>query len=475
MKRIIYLAIALGMTSPLVNSCRESALEPALSQDKPLEGNVNNAEALKSLLSGIYSRMSDGSYYGRDVILYGEVRSDNAFSSGATHRFVELGQMKLIDNSIEPNSVWPQLNSIIVSTNIIINANNVSGNKDEVAHYKGESYALRALAHFDLLKIFGQQDVAGEGGMSALGIPYVKEFGEVITPKRNTVQEVYDNIMADLDRAISLMPASKDSPTRHTITTNAVKALKARVALYFKQYDIAAKYAKEVIDSGEYNIASPEEFATTFNTDSTSNQIFSIDNNDTDNTGINSLARIYTSRKKHGFGDIEFLKDLYSIYEDSDVRKEFFTISEKATEEENRYRCKKMVDPSLVGSYDIPIIRYEEVILIYAEALLKQGNASTALTYLNQIAENRGETPYQVATMDNILLERRKEFAGEGFRFYDLVRTGRDIPVVDKTLQTYGGGPNRDQAVPYGSYKLAFPFQLRELRANKFIKQNKGY
>ena len=142
MKRIIYLAIALGMTSPLVNYCRESALEPALSQDKPLEGNVNNAEALKSLLSGIYSRMSDGSYYGRDVILYGEVRSDNAFSSGATHRFVELGQMKLIDNSIEPNSVWPQLNSIIVSTNIIINANNVSGNKDEVAHYKGEAYSI---------------------------------------------------------------------------------------------------------------------------------------------------------------------------------------------------------------------------------------------------------------------------------------------------------------------------------------------
>ena len=136
----------------------------------------------------------------------------------------------------------------------------------------------------------------------------------------------------------------------------------------------------------------------------------------------------------------------------------------------------KYVDATYTGSYDIPVIRYEEVVLIYAESrLLGYGDSTTALTYLNQIASNRGATTYTSATLDNILLERRREFAGEGFRFYDLVRTGRNLPLVDDNLQTYGQGQNKDQPVLYGSYNLAFPIPLGELRANPNMRQNYNY
>lgn len=469
MKKVIYIALVLGSLATVLDSCRDSALEPTLAQDKTLEGNVNTVSDLRNLLNGAYNRMSQYEYYGRNYIIYGEVRSDNAFSSAATNRFVQTAEMKLNNTDNDPTDTWMRLFSTLAPVNIVINANRsaVSGDAATINHYVGEAYAIRAMMHFDALKLYGQQDVTGQGGMNALGVPYVTTFGTVGIPSRESAQVVYNKIQADLDTALSLMSASLNNTSSHYMTTNAVKALKARVALHFKDYVVAAQYAKEVIDSGSYSVASSSAFASTFNTDSTNNQIFSIANSVNDNIGNNSLANIYQGR----YGDVQFLKDLYDKYEATDVRKSLLTSSGT-----NRYRMSKYVDAAYVGSYDIPVIRYEEVVLIYAEArLLGYSDSTNALAYLNQIASNRGASSYTSATLDNILLERRKEFAGEGFRFYDLVRTGRNLPLVDDNLQTYGQGQNKDQPVLYGSYNLAFPIPLGELRANPNMRQNYNY
>ena len=453
----------------MLDSCRDSALEPTLAQDKKLEGNVNTVSDLRNLLNGAYNRMSQYEYYGRNYIVYGDVRSDNAFSSAATNRFVQTSELKLNNTDNDPTETWMRLFNALAPANIVINANRsaISGDTSKINHYIGEAYAIRAMIHFDALKLYGQQDVTGQGGMNALGVPYVTTFGTVEIPSRESVQVVYDRVQADLDTALSLMSTSLDDTSSHYMTTNAVKALKARVALHFKDYVVADQYAREVINSGIYRVATSFEFASTFNTDSTTNQIFSIANSINDNIGNNSLANIYQG----SYGDVQFLKDLYDQYESTDVRKSLLTSSGT-----NRYRMSKYVDATYTGSYDIPVIRYEEVVLIYAESrLLGYGDSTTALTYLNQIASNRGATTYTSATLDNILLERRKEFAGEGFRFYDLVRTGRNLPLVDGNLQTYGQGGHRNQPVPYGSYKLAFPIPLGELRANPNMRQNYNY
>lgn len=469
MKKIVYIALALGSLITVLDSCRDSALEPTLAQDKKLEGNVNTVSDLRNLLNGAYNRMSQYEYYGRNYIVYGDVRSDNAFSSAATNRFVQTSEMKLNNTDNDPTETWMRLFNALAPANIVINANRsaISGDTSKINHYIGEAYAIRAMIHFDALKLYGQQDVTGQGGMNALGVPYVTTFGTAENPSRESAQVVYNRIQADLDTALSLMSTSLDDTSSHYMTTNAVKALKARVALHFKDYVVADQYAREVINSGNYRVATSFEFASTFNTDSTNNQIFSIANSVNDNIGNNSLANIYQG----SYGDVEFLKDLYDQYESTDVRKSLLTSSGT-----NRYRMSKYVDATYTGSYDIPVIRYEEVVLIYAESrLLGYGDSTTALTYLNQIASNRGATTYTSATLDNILLERRKEFAGEGFRFYDLVRTERNLPLVDGNLQTYGQGGHRNQPVPYGSYKLAFPIPLGELRANPNMRQNYNY
>lgn len=118
--------------------------------------------------------------------------------------------------------------------------------------------------------------------------------------------------------------------------------------------------------------------------------------------------------------------------------------------------------------YDIPILRYEEVILNYAEALFELGDAANALTYLNMITSNRLANDYTEATKANIMQERRRELCFEGFRFDDLARTHSDIPLVSPLEQTHGGPA-------YGSYNFAFPIPIAEINANSNMVQNKGY
>ena len=368
----------------------------------------------------------------------------------------------MINSDGYASDTWNRIYMVINSANVIANLdlNKITGDTNLKNHYLGEALVVRALAHFDLLKLYGQQHVTGKGYMSALGIPYIKnlEYGVAITPKRNTVQEVYDFAIADLDKAISLM-SSKNDTNNHYLSLNAAYAIKARIALYFKQYTVARDAAKHVIDSGVYKIAGSSDFASTFTTDATSNQIFSIDYNTADYVGNNSLGAIYWGPS---YGDIVMLNDLYSKYETADVRKSLL----KDQSAGETYRNRKFA--TVNGIEDIPVIRYEEVILTYAEAALKTGDTSNALTYLNMIPSNRGGSPYTSATLDNILLERRKEFAGEGFRFYDLARTDQSLPLVDSARQTYG-------SINYGSHKYAFPIPLTEITANAYMIQNEGY
>ncbi|ATA70118.1 RagB/SusD family nutrient uptake outer membrane protein [Capnocytophaga sputigena] len=456
MKKVIY---TLFSTALLATGCAD--LDPTLEQDKSLEGGINSVEDIRSVLNSAYNYMSLREYYGRDVIIFGEVRSDNAYSDANSNRFVSVAKMDMTRTDAYASDTWTRINQTIVSTNVVINADRakITGDVTTLNHYLGEAYAIRALAHFDLLKLYGQQYQQSDR-TKALGVPYTKVFGKAIYPARETVQRTYELIMEDLNAAISNLSASKNDASAHYITTFAAYALKARVALFFEDWATARDAAKYVIDNkgSRLDIAAADDFAKTFTTDNTKNQIFSIANNDSDNTGVNSLGNIYFG----SYGDVVMLNDLYSKYEAGDVRKTLFSEIRAG----KTYRMRKQTD--IIGAQDIPVIRYEEVVLTYAEALFRLGDTTNALAQLNLIPAKRGATAYTSATLENILLERRKEFAGEGFRFYDIARNRQDMPLVDTALQTYG-------TVTYGSYKYSFPIPDAEMGANSNMKQNQGY
>ena len=456
MKKVIYTLFSIAL---LATGCTD--LDPTLEQDKILGESIKSVEDVRSVLNSAYNRMSLREYYGRDVIIFGEVRSDNAYSDANSNRFITVAKMDMNRTDAYASETWTRINQTIISTNVVINADRakITGDVTTLNHYLGEAYAIRALAHFDLLKLYGQQYQESDR-TKALGVPYTKVFGKAIYPARETVQRTYELIMEDLNAAISNLSASKNDASAHYITTFAAYALKARVALFFEDWAIARDAAKYVIDhkGSRLDIAAADDFAKTFTTDNTKNQIFSIANSDSHYTGVNSLGNIYFG----SYGDVVMLNDLYSKYETGDVRKALFSEVKAG----KTYRMRKQTD--IIGAQDIPLIRYEEVVLTYAEALFRLGDTTNALVQLNLIPAKRGATAYTSATLENILLERRKEFAGEGFRFYDIARNKQDMPLVDAVLQTY-------ETVTYGSYKYSFPIPDDEMGANGNMVQNQGY
>jgi hypothetical protein len=443
----------------LVAACNINDLEPTLTNDKDVEVSLKNLEDLQGIANGMHDRMTVTAYYGRNMQIYGEVRSDNCFANGTSGRFIPEAQMMVTpDNS---NGPWEAMYSVIASANIIINANleSLSGDKQKIGQIAGQAYIARAMAHFDLLRLYGQQHAGG-----TLGIPHVIKYkSDNRLPLRNTVEENKKAIFDDIETGLSLMTEAGNPKTKQFISTYTGYALKARVALYFKEWEKAKTAAQTVVNSGKFEIAGASDFVNSWKTKNGVNSIFELAASTTDNLGINGLQFIYRGPT---YGDIEVLDNLKTIFDENDVRNSPAMIGYETIAGKQRLRNMGKY-PSADFSDNIALMRYEEIILILAESKIELGEAG-ALDILNLVPAKRGATLYTEATKANVLLERRKELCFEGFRFDDLARTGSEIPLVDQYRQTHGGPK-------YGSYKYAFPIPTVEMNANSNMVQNEGY
>jgi len=241
----------------------------------------------------------------------------------------------------------------------------------------------------------------------------------------------------------------------------AAKALESRVAVYFGDWDRAVSAAEEVINSEMYSIISADSYVSSWTGDGGSNVIFELAASQVDNAGINGLAYMYQiNADGSGYGDVVATPEVLDIYEDSDVRLGILDTEGDWIRNTGKY-------PDNVNfTNNIPLIRYEEVILNYAEALLETGG--DALTQLNKIPANRDATFYTEATKENILLERRRELIFEGFRYDDQLRTGMSMEAI-------GTNGLVMEVLDYPSYLFAWPIPLSELNANSNMVQNDGY
>lgn len=454
-KHIIIILLSFGLFS----ACSQEDLDPTLDQVKNIETSINTVGDLEDVLVGAYNRMSDFTLYGRNSIILGEVFSDNCTSNANSNRFVDEARMDLLATNEIADNLWETAYQTITQTNIVIGAKELEGEQESIDNIKGQAYALRALIHFNLVKYYGQQHVNG-GDLSSLGVPYVTTFKDLdnLAPARNTVKEVRDMAYADLETARGLMSEELNS-TNEYITTYAVDAIEARIALYFGDWDKALTAANSVINSGAFSIASSTDFLANFALDNTPNSIFEMSYNGIDKPDINGLYYIYQGPS---YGDVIALPNLVAIYGTNDVRGLGGVISDVGGTFRNTGKY-----PSASMDDNVSIIRYAEIILIKAEALFEKGSPD-AITWLNKIPANREAALYTSATKENILLERRKELAFEGFRFHTLARTHQDIPAPDSVLQTHGG-PD------YGSYNYALPIPSAEVNANGNMVQNAGY
>ncbi len=475
MKNLIKL-YSLIFASLLMVSCGDEDLEPTLAMDKDTATGIQNADDLRSVLNSAYNRMTSSGYYMRDFIVMGEVRTDNMYANMNSGRFSSSD----MNHSSDGYGPWGTIYGVIAITNIVANVDvsSLDGNPAEINHIIGQAHALRALCHFDLLRNYGQHFVDGQGGAGSLGVPYVKTYKDPanLSPARDTVLSNVTDIMADFQGGIALMNDAFNVSTSY-MTQSGAYALMARAALYFGAvdssfYSTAGSAAKWVIDNSGAAPVSATGFKASYYTDNAVNSLFELEATGTDGPGINGLAYIY---RGSSYGDVRILTgnganpDLYDILTATDVRG---TVNGMIGTQQG-YPTIIGKYPTTNGSDNVTIVRVEEMHLIYAEALLRAGNASGALTYLNNVPGLRNAPTYTSATLDNILTERRKEFYGEGLRFYDLARTGQDMPLIDSVKQLNDDLTGTPPA--FGSYRYAYPISLSERNANPNIVQNAGY
>lgn len=460
MKKFIIKVGLLTIVTLSIISCSKESLEPELSTDRDLNTSpISSITDLEFLANGMYKRMRGVPYYGRDYIIFNEARTDDAYSIGSSNRFVTVSEMRVNDGDAYPSDTWLQIYRVILNANYIINAEGIQGNATIVDDYKAQALVARALGHFDLTKLFGQQHISGQGGVNAITVPFVDRAPNsssdvlVASNMRETFADMRLKIYQDLDEAISKI---QNSSVKTKITKQAALGIKSRIALYFatfypEDYQVAYDAATDAIAEGG-EVISQANFLSQFSGNVIDgNSVFELAMPSDDHVGNEGLFEIYNGT---AYGDIVAQASVLDIFESDDIRRSVLDTVGANLRNTGKYTAY---------ADNVILMRYEELLLNAAEAAMHV-NPSTALDLINQIREKRGIDILTSVTLDDVLLERRRELMFEGFRFDDLMRLQEDVPSNPRLTDPY----------PYGHFRIAFPIPLSEINASG-MQQNSGY
>lgn len=442
----VRLSLLLLILIAFFGSCSSDLeIEPQqnLSNDAALSSSANLVTAAR----GMYGLMQSNNSYGRSIYVIPAVMSDEMFiSTNNAGRYVQMQNYTFNSRTGFISGLWDRSYEAINAANEIILANvadlDSSGNLA-----KGEAYAVRALAHFDLVRFFALQYPES----SDLGVAIKTIVDPTELPSRKTVAEVYQQVISDLLKAEEMLD---DSNNNGRFTKSAAQALLARAYLYSGDNVKAAEYATKVINTKG-----------SINSDWKQDILLEIKNTAIDNAGTNSFAYFVDQR---GYGDGLARLELYDTYSSGDTRKsDWYEIGQRTGGESNTQLIKKFTLGGSTSPNDdaYPVIRLPEVYLIRSEATIST-NPTQSLSDLNAVANARSASTYSSSTLDNVLMERRKELAFEGHRLFDLLRNGKN---VDRTTDC-----SIECSLPYSANKDKFtlPIPQTELDANPNMQPN---
>lgn len=347
-----------------------------------------------------------------------------------------------------------------------------------------EAKFLRGLMYFNMVRMFGS-------------IPLMINENEPIKPLQASLDDIYNQIIQDLSDAETLPQNYPPGQGRGRATSGAAKALLAKVYLTRGDYQSCADKCLEVINSNEYALW--DDFADVFKLSSRGGKeaVFSVGFGDADGEIVfwevaQFLVRLLPSELsvegvQNAQGWDVPTQNLYDIYDPLDRRREVTFITEVHNPDGSitsikpyiqKYWDRAAEPQGNQSQNDFPVIRYPDVLLMYAEANNELGNSAAAHQYINMVRKRarfdgtnyRNAVPdyvglSQQALRDAIIKERRMEFVAEGQRWFDLVRTHTLEQLV----------PLAKNGITPQAKNYLFPIPQRELDLNPNLVQNEGY
>ncbi len=487
--KYIYMSFMIGLLF-IAQSCSEDFLvEYPTTQQAP--GDIQKLADVKIVLNGAYDLMQTTGYLNNNYISRNDMRSDD-------YQVPDFGRLEDeyrydFDEQNSRSDIWRRPYEIIrhvTSTlGILENIETETSNDEETKQdFIGQCLAIRALAHFSLCNSYGLP--YSHNGGNNLGVPIVTTLlaTDAKIP-RNSVAEVYTQIISDLTAAIPLLKGEKNVGK---INVWAAKTLLARVYLYKEDNDNAYTTAVDVINNSPYSLMTRNEYVDSWSMDYSSESIFSCINSAADDAGGESINNL---SDPEGYGQFMASQDLIDLVnsDPDDIRNEMLYIDQLSVIGDPttygrilKFPGKGNTKAALVDHFEgtgapvassetsnVAIFRLSESYLIAAEAAVK-GGGSNADLYLNAIVERANPAATVAAvdvTLDRVLTERRKELMAEGHRFFDLIRNKRDIV---RSASVRASGIAARMHIPYDDYQVVFAIPLAELNINP-IQQNPGY
>jgi hypothetical protein len=409
---------------------------------------INSDANVKVVLNGAYDAIAEGDFLGGNVLRNAELLGgdDEVVWVGTYTGPRDIFNKKMVKTNTDAEDCWLKAYKVINITNNVLSALSVVNEADR-SKVEGEAKFLRALTYFELVRFYAQTYISGTNNAQN-GVPLVLTPTKIIdgnsNVSRSSVDAVYKQIIADLNSAKDLLPEENE----WRASKGAATALLARVSLQMSDFEKARDYANEVITSKVYSLV--KNYADIFGRDENSSEdIFAIQVSSQD--GVNYMNTFFSVPDFGGRdGDIEILPAHLSLYAADDDRLALFFIGNDAMRSgkwNNQYG-------------NISIIRLAEMYLIRAEANFRLNSAvgATPTEDINTIAQRAKQDAISTVTLNDILLERRKELAHEGFKIHDMKRNMLDVGNL-----------------PFNDPKLVFPIPFRETQANSNLQQNDGY
>ena len=493
----------------LLASCKKSFLEvnPQGVTTEVLA--LTDPDAAAKLVGGVYNTLYLGGFGNTTVgflwVLANDIASDDADKGSSPGDFGEAGQ---IDNFTHTpgnfifDNIWSGHYNAIVSANKAID---VLGKSTIEANTRntllGEARFLRGLYYFNLVRFFG-------GVPKITRVLLANEGNSLEAQTRATRDEIYAVVIEDFEFAAANLPMKGDVGSQvGRATKGAAQSYLAKVYLYQKNWQKAFENSQAVINSGKYSLVSDynlifrEKAVSGQGGNNNSESVFEVQTGV--NAGENAVSELFSNgqgpRGRGGWNDLGFgfntpTAELANNYEPGDTRRDAtiifvnptvqgsstgtilwdgFRLPTKDSVENERYSYKAyhsatMESPQVSNSKDkkpknIRLMRYAEVLLIYAEAAAMLNNTSEATAKLN-LVRNRAKLPASTGTQANIWKERRVELAMEQDRFFDLVRQGR------------AGAVLRAHGKPFvdGKHEV-FPIPQAQINLSPTLTQNNGY
>jgi hypothetical protein len=474
MKKYLSIILITLCSCNLLDQTSESSFTP--------DNFYKNADDAKAAVNSVYDAMKGANMYDQVMWVLQDQATDDAEWGGgrstANQAKNDLDKYTFTPATSTFQSVWSAAYQGINRANTVLaRVPAVAMDTALKSRLLAEAKFMRGFYYFTLVRLFG-------------GVPLILQETTSLNDlavARATADEVYTQIIADFSAAEIVLPLTYTGADAGRATRGAAKAFLAKVYLTRADWPNAATKSKEVMDLGVYGLW--DNFADAFALSNKNGkeavfEVQAVGGGLGEGSYMQGYMRPNFDRVNGiaGFGDDPVTANLYNTYRVQDKRRDVTiklytptgTPPAPASVTFPAY-VHKYLDPSATangeGSNNFPIIRYADVLLMYAEALNEQaaGNVD-AYDAVNSIRKRAGLEDFPVTLSqdqfrDSVLLERRLELAFEGHRWYDLVRTKRLISAMQA----------QNPSITVAERNYLYPIPQTERDVNKNLTQNPLY